>query len=412
MKNFILLITLLFSFTSFAQIEGTWNGNIEIPNQKLPFVLHITKENGQFKATSDAPSQGGFGLEINEVRFENNTLYLKQNQTMMTYEGKLVDEQNIKGNFKQGNYSFTLNLTKQEPKSSIASFSQNYDVKELKMSEELIGDLYETPNKKTVILLIAGSGPTDRNGNTIGVAVNNSLKYLAEDLAENNYDVFTYDKRIVYLLKNNKEIPTMDFQHGINDAETVISYLKNTLGYKNIVVAGHSEGSLVGMTASQKNVSAFISLAGTGNTIDVILKEQINKQAPMLNDANAKILEQLKEGKIVKDVNPMLQSLYDEESQPFLIDWIKRNPQTEIAKLNIPILIINGTKDIQVETKEAELLHRANPKSTMVIIDNMNHIFKKIEKDEENMASYNNPDLPTQKDLTKVIVHFLNENKL
>ena len=68
MKNFILLITLLFSFTSFAQIEGTWNGNIEIPNQKLPFVLHITKENGQFKATSDAPSQGGVGIEINEVR--------------------------------------------------------------------------------------------------------------------------------------------------------------------------------------------------------------------------------------------------------------------------------------------------------------------------------------------------------
>lgn len=412
MKQIILLFILLFGFSSFAQIEGTWNGNIEIPNQKLPFILHITKENGQFKATSDSPSQGGFGLEINEVRFENNTLYLKQNQTMMTYEGKLVDAQNIQGNFKQGNYSFTLNLTKEESKKSISSFSQNYEVKELKVSEELIGDLYETPNKETVILLIAGSGPTDRNGNTLGVAVNNSLKYLAEGLAENNYDVFTYDKRVVYLLKNNKEIPTMDFQHGINDAETVISYLKNTLGYKNIVVAGHSEGSLVGMTASQKNVSAFISLAGTGNTIDVILKEQIKKQAPMLNDANAKILEQLKEGKIVKDVNPMLQSLYGEQNQPFLIDWIKRNPQNEIAKLNIPVLIINGTKDIQVEEKEAELLHKANPKSTMVIIDNMNHIFKEIEKDDENMASYNNPNLPIQKDLTTVIVHFLNENKL
>ena len=412
MKQIILLFILLFGFSSFAQIEGTWNGNIEIPNQKLPFILHITKENGQFKATSDSPSQGGFGLEINEVRFENNTLYLKQNQTMMTYEGKLVDEQNIQGNFKQGNYSFTLNLIKEEPKKSISSFSKNYEVKEIKVSEELIGDLYETPNKETVILLIAGSGPTDRNGNTMGVAVNNSLKYLAEGLAENNYDVFTYDKRVVYLLKNNKEIPTMDFQHGINDAETVISYLKNTLGYKNIVVAGHSEGSLVGMTASQKNVSAFISLAGTGNTIDVILKEQINKQAPMLNDANAKILEQLQEGKIVKDVNPMLQSLYDEESQPFLIDWIKRNPQNEIAKLNIPVLIINGTKDIQVEEKEAELLHKANPKSKMVIIDNMNHIFKEIEKDEENMASYNNPNLPVQKDLITTIVSFLKENKL
>ena len=412
MKNFILFFALLFSFSSFAQIEGTWNGNIEIPNQKLPFILHITKEDNQFKATSDAPSQGAFGIEINEVRFEKNMLYLKQNQTMMIYEGKLIDDQNIQGTFKQGNYSFTLNLTKAEAKKSNSSEVKNFKVKELKVSEELHGDLYEASNKETVILLIAGSGPTDRNGNTLGIAVNNSLKYLAEGLAENNYNVFTYDKRMVYMLKKQKEIFSPDFQHGINDAETVISYLKNTLDYKNIIVAGHSEGSLVGMTASQKNISAFISLAGSGNPIDVILKEQINKQAPVLNDDNTKILEQLKEGKIVKDVNPMLQSLYAEESQPFLIDWISRNPQTEISKLNIPVLIINGTKDIQVGIKEAELLHKANPKSTMVIIEYMNHIFKKIEKDEDNLPSYNNPGLPIQKELTNAILNFLKENKL
>src|SRR5690554_7067055 len=70
----------------------------------------------------------------------------------------------------------------------------------------------------------------------MGMSVNNSLKFLAEGLAENNYDVFTYDKRVVYLLKNNKEIPSMDFQHGIDDAATIIDYLKNDLGYKNIVV--------------------------------------------------------------------------------------------------------------------------------------------------------------------------------
>jgi len=241
----------------------------------------------------------------------------------------------------------------------------------------------------------------------MGMSVNNSLKFLAEGLAENNYDVFTYDKRVVYLLKNNKEIPSMDFQHGIDDAATIIDYLKNDLGYKNIVVAGHSEGSLVGMSAIQNNGSAFISLAGSGSPIDEILREQINKQAPMLNEANDKILTELKAGNIVKDVHPMLESLYAEQNQPFLIDWMKRNPQTEIAKLNIPILIINGTKDIQVEVKEAELLHKANPNSTLIIIENMNHLFKEITKDEENMASYNNPDLPVQEELITTIVSFL-----
>lgn len=407
MKQIILIFSLLFSFSSLAQIEGTWNGNIELPNQKLPFVIHITNENNELKATSDSPSQGAFGLKINEVRFENNILYLKQNQLMMTYEGTLVDEQNIQGTFKQGSYSFTLNLTKEEAKKTMSSSAQNYEVKEINISEELTGNLYKTTNNETVILLIAGSGPTDRNGNTMGMSVNNSLKFLAEGLAENNYDVFTYDKRVVYLLKNNKEIPSVDFQHGIDDAATIIDYLKNDLGYKNIVVAGHSEGSLVGMSAIQNNVSAFISLAGSGSPIDEILREQINNKAPMLSEAHNKILTELKAGNIVKDVHPMLKSLYDEQNQPFLIDWMKRNPQTEIAKLNIPVLIINGTKDIQVKVKEAELLHKANPNSTVVIIENMNHLFKEIIKDEENMASYNNPDLPIQEELISTIVNFL-----
>lgn len=407
MKQIILIFSLLFSFSSLAQIEGTWNGNIELPNQKLPFVIHITNENNELKATSDSPSQGAFGLKINEVRFENNILYLKQNQLMMTYEGTLVDEQNIQGTFKQGSYSFTLNLTKEEAKKTMSSSAQNYEVKEINISEELTGDLYKTTNNETVILLIAGSGPTDRNGNTMGMSVNNSLKFLAEGLAENNYDVFTYDKRVVYLLKNNKEIPSVDFQHGVDDAATIIDYLKNDLGYKNTVVAGHSEGSLVGMSAIQNNVSAFISLAGSGSPIDEILREQINNKAPMLSEAHNKILAELKAGNIVKDVHPMLKSLYDEQNQPFLIDWMKRNPQTEIAKLNIPVLIINGTKDIQVKVKEAELLHKANPNSTVVIIENMNHLFKEIIKDEENMASYNNPDLPIQEELISTIVNFL-----
>ena len=409
MKQIILIFSLLiFSFSSLAQIEGTWNGNIEIPNQKLPFVIHITNENNELKATSDSPSQGAFGLEMNEVRFENNILYLKQNQLMMTYEGTLVDDQNIQGTFKQGNYSFTLNLKKEEAKKTISSSAlKNYEIKEVNISEELTGDLYETSNNETVILLIAGSGPTDRNGNTIGMSVNNSLKFLAEGLAENNYDVFTYDKRVVYWIKNNKELPTIDFQHGIDDAQTVIHYLKHTLEYKNVVVAGHSEGSLVGMSAIQNNASAFISLAGSGSPIDAILREQINNQAPMLNEANDKILTELKAGNIVKDVHPMLKSLYIEQNQPFLIDWMKRNPQTEIAKLNIPVLIINGTKDLQVKVKEAELLNKANPNSTVVIIENMNHLFKKITKDEENMASYNNPDLPIQEELITTIVNFL-----
>lgn len=295
---------------------------------------------------------------------------------------------------------------------SICGYAQNFKVDEKKITPELIGDLYDSPNKETVVMLIAGSGPTDRNGNTLGMAVNNSLKLLAEGLYNSGFDVFTYDKRVVYLLKNDKEVPTFGFQHGIDDARTVADYLKKTLGYKHIVIAGHSEGSLIGMLISDSDVDGYISLAGSGRPIDEILKEQINRQAPMLNEDSDRILNQLKQGNKVKDVPPMLQALYTEQNQPFLMEWMKWNPQTEIAKLKIPVLILNGTKDIQVMEKEAALLHKAQPASEMVIINNMNHIFKNIEKDEDNIPSYNNPDLPVHPELTTSIVAFLKKHKL
>lgn len=283
--------------------------------------------------------------------------------------------------------------------------------KEIKINEELVGDFYKGKSKETVILLIAGSGPTDRNGNSMGISQNNSLKYLAEGLSEQDFNVFTYDKRVVYLLKNQKEIPDLDFQHGIDDAETIINFLKTKMKFKNVIVAGHSEGSLVGMIAAQKNAAAFISLAGAGNSIDIILTEQLNKQAPMFNDEVSRILKELKSGNKVADVNPMLQSLFGEQNQTFLIEWISLNPAKEIEKLKIPVLIINGTKDIQVSVQEAEILHQANPKSEVVIIENMNHIFKKIEKDEDNLKSYSNPKLDIDIELINIITKFLHKNK-
>ena len=294
--------------------------------------------------------------------------------------------------------------------------AQNFKVEEISIAPELVGNYYKNnTDENTIIVIIPGSGPTDRNGNQGGM-INNSLKLLAEGLANNDYDVLTYDKRIVYMLNHykeeKKEIPILDFKHGIDDAKTIVNYLKNQLGYKNIVLIGHSEGSLIGMIAAQDNTNAFISIAGAGRPIDEILKEQINKQAPMLNDSSDKILIELKQGKTVKDVNPFLQALYAEHNQPYLIEWIALNPTQEVKKLNIPILLINGTKDIQVSENEAKLLHEANPKSEVAIIENMNHIFKKVIDDKQQMKTYTDPDLAIQEELITIITNFLRANQL
>jgi len=296
------------------------------------------------------------------------------------------------------------------------SFSQDkkpFKTNDLTITSLIDGTLY-TPenasNKTKLVILIAGSGPTDRNGNQKG-AENNSLKFLAENLANNNFAVFSYDKRLFAQFKSgNFDEKTLRFEDFINDARDVISYFKSQKKYHKIIIAGHSEGSLIGMVAAQNNVDAFISLEGAGRPINLVLSEQLAKQAPAyIEECNA-YLELLRQGKTFENKNVLLASLFRESVQPYLISWMKYNPQDEIKKLHIPILIINGTKDIQTSEKEANLLQEAYPKATLKIIHNMNHIFKEINEDAENLKSYSNPNIPVIPKLIIEIRDFVNKN--
>ena len=265
-------------------------------------------------------------------------------------------------------------------------------------------------SKSELVIFIPGSGPTDRDGNN-SVMKNNSLKFLAEELTTNNIATYRYDKSVLSYTKEDKEkVDSLTFDVFINEAKTVISHFANTNNYSKIIVAGHSQGSLVGIIASQNTVDGFISLAGAGRSIDVILVEQIEKQAPFLKDETVNILTELKKGNTVEEFNPMLNSVFRKSVQPFLISWIHYNPQNEINKLAIPVLIINGSKDIQVSNLDAELLHKSKENSQLKIIENMNHLFKEIKGDlNENMSSYTNPTLPVMKELTTIITTFVKE---
>lgn len=298
---------------------------------------------------------------------------------------------------------------------STFSFAQekNYSETEIAIptNSVTINGTLLSPNSKEMIplvILIPGSGPTDRDGNNISMK-NNSLRFLAEDLAKENIAVYRYDKSVLSFTKEDKEkIDSLTFKTFIHEAQSVISYFKNKNKYSKIIVAGHSQGSLVGMIAAQNNADAFISLEGAGRTIDEILVEQIGLQAPFLKEETQRVLTELKAGKTVEEFNPMLNSLFNKSVQPFLISWIKYNPQIEIKKLTIPVLIINGSKDIQVNISDAELLHRAIKNSNMEIIEGMNHIFKEIKGDmNENILSYTNPDLSIMKTLTEIISTFI-----
>lgn len=290
--------------------------------------------------------------------------------------------------------------------------SQDFTKQEITIAEDLIGDLYQ-PKKgkaKVLIIQIPGSGIPDRNGNSPGME-NNSLKFLAESLAS-EHAVFAFDKRVISQMKAKKEIKEeeMTFQDNVKDLEIIIDYFKKEKKFSKIVLIGHSEGSLVAMLAANKT-NGYISLAGAGRSIDFILKDQLLAQAPFWKEEIELGLNTLKSQQPYENKNQMLESIFRKSVQAYMMSWMQIDPEVEIKKLQVPILIINGTKDIQVKENEAEILHQAKPDATLVILENMNHVLKNIHGDlGENYKSYTDPNMPLHPELSKVILDFITKN--
>lgn len=291
--------------------------------------------------------------------------------------------------------------------STIISFAQvkSEEILIKNDSIELPGTLSFTNTKTPLIIWVHGSGNVDRNGNQ-GTAVKaNYIKQFRNEINKNNIAFFSYDKRTA-TKRNFPFLKNMKFNGFVTDLKTVINHFKNDHRFSEIILIGHSQGSLVAMLAS-KNIDKYISLAGAGEPINKIIVKQITAQNANLGEYAAKHFKELKETGSIKTVNPFLISIFSKPNLAFLKSWTAINPSVEIKKLTIPILIINGTKDLQVKIEDAKALHTANPKSEMVLIKNMNHVLKNIEKEADNMSSYYSADFALSKKLIKTVVTFV-----
>ncbi|HJW18413.1 MAG TPA: alpha/beta hydrolase [Flavisolibacter sp.] len=280
------------------------------------------------------------------------------------------------------------------------------------------GDIFGTltlPAQKTmmpVALIIAGSGPTDRNGNN-PMMKNESLHKLALALADSGIASLRYDKRAIAESKAAaKSENDLRFDDYVNDAKDWIGLLRKDKRFSKVIVIGHSEGSLIGMIAANNNADAYVSIAGAGRPADKILKEQLDKQPQAVKDLSFPIIDSLVMGKTVSNVNPMLFSLFRPSVQPYMISWFRYDPSVEMHKLSIPVLVIQGTNDIQVSLEDALLLAKANSKAQLVEVNNMNHIFRIVEGDRNaNIATYNDASLPIATELINSIVSFIRKLK-
>lgn len=264
-----------------------------------------------------------------------------------------------------------------------------------------------------VVVIIAGSGPTDMDGNTIGSRYsNNSLKMLAEGLAANGIASVRYDKRgIGKSHEAGIKEEELRFGHYIDDATAWADKLGNDSRFSKVVIAGHSEGSLIGMVASRKSsaVKAYISIAGCGRAAYEVIEEQLKRQPEQIQREAAAINKELREERTIDEIPHYLAPLYRRSVQPYLISWFRYNPAEEIAKLTIPVLIVQGDMDIQVTVSEAERLRMARIFSSYHIIPGMNHLLKHCGSTDPiaQMQSYQNPALPIVEEVIKVISRFV-----
>lgn len=287
----------------------------------------------------------------------------------------------------------------------------------LKTETGEINGLLTYPKTQTpvpVVLLIAGSGPTDLDGNQPSLQTN-AYKLIAGELVKKNIATLRFDKRgIASSAKAAKSESELRFETYVNDVEAWISLLASDKRFSSVFVAGHSEGSLIGMIAAKNNSKAkgFISIAGAGRAADEILKEQLEKQPEPLKNQIFPMIDKIKAGDTIGTVPENLYALFRPSVQPYLISWFKYNPQTEIAELKIPVLLIQGTTDIQVTEKDVSLLAAAKPDAKKVIIVNMNHVLKvcKTKEQQDQLKTYIDGTLPLHKTLVKEMVNFIKTN--
>lgn len=285
----------------------------------------------------------------------------------------------------------------------------NYTTNDISINPIIDGTLL-TPNdteKPILAIIIAGSGPTDRNGNQDFLKSNN-LKKLAETLSNHGIATFRYDKRIVKQIKTGNFDKNIMFDDFVTDAISVIDYFKKLNSYTNIYIVGHSQGSLIGMLAAKDRVDGFISLSGAGRSIDQVIIEQIGKTAVMYTEDTKRVFDIMRSGNKTTDYPPALSSIFNIEIQSFMMNWMKYNPQAVIKELDMPILIINGTKDLQVSVEEAKLLKEASPKAELKIIEKMNHVLFIIDGDDlENAKSYNESARKLSEEMVSSILEFI-----
>ena len=426
---FAFVIGLLIANTLFAQnIAGQWNGILKVQGTQLRIVFNISKTENGYVSTMDSPDQGAKGIPVTSTSFENSTLKLVASNLGIEYQGTLGTDNVIVGNFKQGGMSFPLNLSKgtteaqkpvrpQEPKKPYPYSDEEVTFENTKAGIKLAGTL-TLPSKSgnfPAVILISGSGAQNRDEELMG---HKPFLVLSDFLTRNGIAVLRFDDRGTAASTGDfKTATSADFA---SDVEAGLAYLqtRKEIDKKKIGLMGHSEGGIIApmVASNSKDISFIVLLAGTGIPGDrlLLLQEELIFKASGMSDNKLQIIKRINSlvfelvkksnsvGQLTADLTNLLKQevknypdrpgnisdddfvkdQVNEVVNPWMLNFIKYDPATALAKVKCPVLAVNGAKDLQVPPKENleaiknALLKGGNTKVTTIEFPGLNHLFQ------------------------------------
>lgn len=384
---------------------GDWHGTMRLEGKDVPIEAYLTPETAEILWTTKEQQKSIFTQITYEANLVKGTV-MRDGQEI-NIQGSMKDNR-LEGTYQIGEQTLPFVLVRGELVVEQKEELFTVDVKGGQLKTTLLSPQLPV---MPLYIIIGGVGPTTKDGNLEGLAENNSYLQLAELLAEEHIATIRFDKRGVgenNALQEAEERTTfVDF---IDDVVAIVEAARKDERFNEVNLIGHSEGSLIALNvAQQQPIDRLISLVGAGRPIDEVLLEQL--QARLAPDVMAEakvIIDNLKQGQRVEVVSEPLQSLFRPSLQPYMASWMKLNPQTTIADLTMPILIVGGTTDLQVPITDSELLKQAQPEATLAIIEGMNHILKEAPLElEGNRQTYTAQDLPLHPNLVEEIIAFI-----
>ncbi len=263
-----------------------------------------------------------------------------------------------------------------------------------------------------VVVIIAGSGPTDRNGNSLMGIRPNSYAQLAWQLAQRGIASLRYDKRAMPGTKGTFDLTKMTLDDFAADARAAAESLAHDSRFSKVVLLGHSEGSALALIAARQGapVAGVISVSGLGRPLGVVMREQLARQfdsATLVRYDTA--MAQYLRGEQPKDVPPQLGPLFVPINLSFMKSLTAFDPPAAIRSVRQPVLIVQGGRDLQVTVADADRLHTAKPDAQLVVVPLANHVLKQTTDTTVvgQMPTYQNPTVPIMPDVANAIAAWI-----